>query len=82
MFRLEFSAASSCWGGAVEGCWILICDSVCKAELLLDHLDSKPSREFVDLLRTYHSFLALTTFAIRSCEIRHFFLYLNSIWWH
>ena len=31
-----------------------MCESVGKADLLLDHFDSKPSREAVDLLLTCH----------------------------
>ena len=44
----------------------LVCKSVGKADLLLDHFDSKQSRETVDLWLTYHPSLSFTTFAFRS----------------
>ena len=43
----------------------LVCESVGKADLLLDHFDSKQSREAVDLLLTCHPSPILTTFAFR-----------------
>ena len=46
------------------------CDFVGKADLLLDHLDSKLSREAVDLPLTCHPVPSLTTFAFRSREVR------------
>ena len=41
----------------------LVCESVCKADLLSDHFDSKQSREAVDLPLTYHPSPSHTTFA-------------------
>ena len=46
------------------------CDSVGKADLLLDHFDSKQSRESVDLPLTCHPSPSLVTFAFRSDEVR------------
>ena len=45
-----------------------VCKSVCKADLLSDHFDSKQSREAVDLPLTCHPSPSLTTFAFRSRE--------------
>ena len=54
-----------------------MCESVGKADLLKDHLDSKQSREAVDLLLTYHPSLSLTTFAFMSREVRRLMLDLD-----
>ena len=51
-----------------------MCESVGKADLLLDHFDSKQSREAVDLPLTCHPSPSLTTFAFRSREVRHLLL--------
>ena len=51
--------------------------SVGKADLLLDHFDSKQSREAVDLLLTCHPSPSLTTFAFRSSEVRCLLLDLD-----
>ena len=48
----------------------LVCESVGKADLLLDHFDRKQSREAVDLLLTCHLSPSLTTFVFRSSEVR------------
>ena len=61
----------------VSGYGGLVCESVCKADLLLDHFDSKQSKESVDLLLTCHPSPRLTTFAFRSCEVRHLLLDLD-----
>ena len=45
--------------------------------LLSDHVDSKQSREAVDLPLTCHSSPSLTTFAFRSSEVRHLLLDLD-----
>ena len=55
----------------------LVCESVGKADLLLDHFDSKQSREAVDLPLTCHPSLSLTTFAFRSREVRRLLLDLD-----
>ena len=55
----------------------LVCESVGKADLLLDHFDSRQSREAVDLLLTCHSSPILTTSAFRSSLVR-----LGPLWWH
>ena len=47
------------------------------ADLLSDHLDSKQSREAVDLPLTCHSSPSLTTFAFRSSEVWHLLLDLD-----
>ena len=52
----------------------LVCKSVGKADLLLDHFDSKQYREAVDLPLTCHPSPSLTTFAFRSSEVRHLLL--------
>ena len=44
----------------------LVCESIGKADLLLDHFDSKQSREAVDLPLICHPSPSLTTFAFRS----------------
>ena len=41
-----------------------------KADLLLDHFDSKQSREAIDLPFTCHPSPSLTTFAFRLSEVR------------
>ena len=48
----------------------LVCESVGKADLLSDHFGGKQSRESVDLPLTYHPSPSLTSFAIRSSEVR------------
>ena len=55
----------------------LVCESVGKANLLLDHFDSKQSREAVDLPLTCHPSPTLTTFAYRSREVRRLLLDLD-----
>ena len=47
-----------------------MCESVGKADLLSDHLNSKKSREAVDLPPTCSPSLSLTTFAFRSNKVR------------
>ena len=54
-----------------------VCESVGKADLLSDHLDSKQSRETVDLPLTCHLSPSLTTFAFRSSEVRRLLLDLD-----
>ena len=51
--------------------------AVGKADLLLDHFDSKQSREAVDLLDSCHPSPSLTTFAFRSSEMRRLLLDLD-----
>ena len=55
----------------------LVCESVGKADLLSDHFDSKLSREAVDLPFTCHPSPSLTTFAVRSREVRRLLLDLD-----
>ena len=55
----------------------LVCESIGKADLLSDHFDSKQSREAVDLPLTCHPSPSLTTFAIRSREVRRLLLDLD-----
>ena len=52
----------------------LVCESVCKADLLSDHFDSKQSREAVDLPLTCHPSPSLTTFCSGSREVRRLLL--------
>ena len=54
-----------------------MCESVCKADLLSDHFDSKQSREAVDLPLTCHPSPSLTTFAFSSSEVRRLLLDLD-----
>ena len=54
-----------------------MCESVGKADQLLDHFDSKQSREAVELLLPCHPSPSLTTFAFRSSEVRHLLLDLD-----
>ena len=56
----------------------LVCDSVGKADLLLDHFDSQQAREAVDLPLFCHPSPSLTTFAFRSREVRRLLLDLDS----
>ena len=56
----------------------LVCESVGKADLLLDHFDSKQSREAVGLPLTCHPSPSLTTFVFRSSEVRRLLLDLDS----
>ena len=48
----------------------LVCESVGKADLLSDHLDSKQSMEAVDLPLTCHPSPSLTTFSFMSSGLR------------
>ena len=52
----------------------LVFESVGKADLLSYQLDSKQSREVVDLPLTCHPSVSLTTFAFRSNEVRRLLL--------
>ena len=55
----------------------LVCESVGKADQLLDHFDGKQSRESVDLQLTCHPSPRHTYFAFRSSEVRHLLLDLD-----
>ena len=55
----------------------LACESVGKADLLLDHFDSKQSKEAVDLPLTFHPYPSFTTVAFRSSEVRRLLLDLD-----
>ena len=55
----------------------LVCESVCKGDLLSDHFDTKQSLEAVDLQLTCHPSRSLTTFDFRSREARRFLLDLD-----
>ena len=55
----------------------LVCESVGKADLLSDHLDSMHSRDAVDLPLTCHPSPSLTIFAFRLSEVRHLLLGLD-----
>ena len=70
--RLEFVTAAARWSK-----WWTGVQSVGKADLLLDHYDSKQSRESVDLLLTCHLSPSLTYFAFRSSEVRRLLLDLD-----
>ena len=61
----------------VDGGGELVCESVGKADLLLDHFDGKQSRESVDLPLTCHQSPRLITFTNRSSEGRRLLLDLN-----
>ena len=55
----------------------LVCESVCMADLLSDHFDSKHSMETVGLPLTCHPSPCLTTFAFRSREVKRLLLDLD-----
>ena len=55
----------------------LVCESVGKADLVLNHFDSKQSREAVDLPLNRHPSPSLTTFAFRSSEVKRILLDLD-----
>ena len=55
----------------------LVCESVCKADLLSDDFVSKQSRESVDLLVTCHPSPSLIIFAFRSSEVKRLLLQLD-----
>ena len=55
-----------------------MCESVGKADLLSNHLDSKQSRDAVDLPLICHPSLSLTNFVIRSSEVRRLLLDLDA----
>ena len=55
----------------------LVYESVGKADLLSHHFDSKQSREAVDLPCSCHPSPSVTTFAIRSREVRRLLLDLD-----
>ena len=55
----------------------LVSESVGKANLLSDHLDSHEFMEAVDLPLTCHPCPSLTTFAFRSSEVRRLLLDLD-----
>ena len=55
----------------------LVCESVCKADLLSDNFDSKQSSEAVDLPLSCHPSPSFTTFAFRPCELRRILLDLD-----
>ena len=55
----------------------LVCESAGKADLLLDHIDSKQSSEAVYLPLTCHLPPSLATFAFRSREVRRLLLDLD-----
>ena len=48
----------------------LVCGSVGKTDMLLNHFDSKQFREAVELQLTCHPSPSLTTFTFRSSEVR------------
>ena len=51
-----------------------MCESVGTADLLSDHFHDKQSRESIDLPLTCHPSPRLTSFALRSCKVRHLLL--------
>ena len=55
----------------------LVCESVGKADLLLDNFDSKQSRESVDLPLTCYLSPCRTIFAFWSSEVRRLLLDLD-----
>ena len=59
-----------------------MCDSVGKADLMLDQSDSKQSRESVDLPLTCHPSPSLITFYFRCGEAGRLLLDFVTLWWH
>ena len=55
----------------------LVCESVGKADLLLDNFDGKQSKDPVDLPLTFRSSPGLTFFAFMSSEVRRLLLGLD-----
>ena len=55
----------------------LVCESIGKADLLLNHFDGKQFRESVELPLTCHPSPRLTSFAFRSSELRRLLLDLD-----
>ena len=55
----------------------LVCESVCKVDLLSDHFDSKQSRDTVDMPLTCRPSPSLTIFAFRSREVSRLLLDLD-----
>ena len=55
----------------------LLYESVGKADLLSDHFDGKQDRESVDLPLTCHPSPCLTSFAVRSSEVRRLLVHLD-----
>ena len=55
----------------------LVCESICKADLLSDRFDSWQSRQAVDLPFTCHPSPSLTTFLFRLREVRRLLLDLE-----
>ena len=64
----------------VNECGRLVCESLGRADLLLDYFDSKQSKEAVDLLLTFRSSPSLTTFVFLSRGVRHLLLDLDPGW--
>ena len=59
----------------------LVCESVSNADLLSDHFDGKLSRESVDLPHACHPSPSLTSFALRSSEVRRLLIVrLGPLW--
>ena len=54
-----------------------MCESVVKADLLSDHFDGQQPKESVDLPLTCHPSPRLTSFALRSTEVRDLLLDLD-----
>ena len=62
----------------VTECGGLVCENICKVDLLSEHFDSTQYMEAVDLPLTCHpSPYSLTKFTLRSREIRYLLLDLN-----
>ena len=61
----------------VSGGGGLVCESVGKADLLSDHFDSKQSKECVELPLACHPSPRLTSFVLRSSEVRSLVLDLD-----
>ena len=77
LFKSAVFGLSSSLPPLVGGVSGLVCESVGKADLLLDHFDGKQSRESVDLPLTCHLSPSLTSFAFRSSEVRGLLLELD-----
>ena len=62
----------------VSECGRQVCELVGKADLLSDDVDNKQSREAVVLPLPCHQSPSLTTYAIRSSEVRRLLLDLDT----
>ena len=76
-WRSAVSCSNSSLPPLVDGGYGLVCESVCKAYLLSDHLDSKEFKKSVDLPLTCHQPRRLITSDMRSRVVRRLLVDLD-----